>query len=245
VDPTLDEIVRLSTELQALVAPLAGAGGALQEEAEGADPNQAVTVVLDRAGRVSAVRPSTQWAERVPAEGFGAAVLQAVQAAQGVRLQRWAEAARSTPPSAAAPPAPTPPTPRAASGPPINVMSLLDEVTTAFDSLDRLAEQVAAQRAAPPAGSAAEGAASGDVHVTLSAQGEVAAVHADPGWVAHTNLNRLGERLLEAFQQAYEQHDAGVRPPAPIQLSPQMQAVAADPAGTLLRYVEDLRSSLS
>jgi DNA-binding protein YbaB len=113
-----------------------------------------------------------------------------------------------------------------------------------------VAAQRAARAAAPEAAAPApttDAAASHEVQVTLSGLGEVAAVRVDPAWAARTNLSRLSERVLEAFQQAYEQYDsaAGASRPAPIELSPQMQAVAADPAGTLLRYAEDLRSSLS
>lgn len=247
-DSTLDEIAALSAELQALCGSLAGANAALQDESEGSDPSNAVTVILNRAGRVATVRPSSMWRDRITPEEFGTAVLNAVQAAQAVRLERWAEAARSAPPAAPAPQ----PQPQPGTAPAINLTSLLDEVMTAFDTVDRLAEQAAEQRAtrtvrqtgdeAAPAGEAAPS----DVRVTLSAQGEVAAVSVDGGWAARTNLSRLSERVLEAFEQAYEQYDSGAATRSTgIELPPQMQAVAADPAGTLLRYVEDLRASLS
>lgn len=241
MDPTLDEIVQLSGELQAFSRSFASAGAALREQSEGGDPQGGISVVLDGSGRVTAVRPSARWTERIQPEQLGGAVLQAVQAAQGVRLERWAEAARSEPSA----PAPAPPEPTAADGPPIDVMSMVDELTTAFDALGRFAEEVSARPRTPIV--VPDELSSGDVEVSLSGLGEPVAVRVNRDWARRTNLNRLSERLLEAFERAYAEYDAGggARPQTGVELSPQLKAVAANPVGALLRYAEDVRASLT
>lgn len=239
MDPKVNEIVRLSTELQAMCGSLARGSTALQD-CEGSDPHQAVTVVLDQSGRVAAVRPSALWAQRIQPEALGGAVLQAVQAAQAVRMERWVAAARVQPPM----PAPPVPEPSASTGPAFDPMALLDEVITAFEAIDGFSEQVAARSAQRDASTDEE--IHDGARVSLSSLGEPVSVHVDPAWARRANLSRLSERLLEAFEQAYAQYDSGAATqPAAIEFSPQMKAVAADPGGALLRYVEGLRSSLT
>jgi DNA-binding protein YbaB len=242
VDDELQEILTVAAELQALSGAFAQGQSALREDTEGTDTRNAITVVLDGDGRVSAVRPSTRWSEAVPPEALGTAVLEAVQSAQGRRLERWAERAKDTADRTPAPP-PQPP-PSAQDAAPVNILGLVGELVSMFDTLELFAGG-RSEGSGPVADTPVEHA--GRVDVTLSPTGQPAQVWVEPRWAASVSRTGLSERILDAFEKAYDDHDArrstGQAGFAPT-MSPGMSALAADPGGVLARFMADVQADL-
>jgi hypothetical protein len=205
-------------------------------EYRGTDPQHAVSVVVDRAGRVTAVRPSARWTELIEPDQLGASVLSAVEVALTLAAQEW-----TRPPVARRPGPPERPTSTSA---PIDPMALLDELMTAFDALGRQAEQLSTRAGSP---TRALGGDANEVSVTMSEAGLPVSITVDAAWSQRVSLNRLSERFVEAFDQAYRDldHTVAQRREDTFTLSPQLRALAADPGGALHRYVDDLRHSLS
>lgn len=242
MDRDLEELSELAGQMQAMVEGMGAAQAAMRVETEAADPRGAVTVVLDPSGRLSAARPSAQWADRVEPEELGAAVLEAIQLGQGERLARWAEAAQapSQSPSQSTPAPPSPPV--AAPAPDFDLRQLTEEATSMLEAVERLQAGASAEESAPEPDGHHD-----PVEVTLSRSGEPTVVWIDPGWARSVSRNELAGRLRQAFEDAYTAYDAGggtaAAPPLP-EMSPQMAALAANPAGVLLGYVENLRTTL-
>lgn len=236
------ELTSLIGELTELTAVFARGQAAAEVEIEGTDPQGAVSVRLDPAGRVAAFRPHAQWRSRVSADELGTAIVQAVQAATLTRMERWAEAIGD---ETAAPPAP-PSLPRVAPSTDmaVDLPALTEEVLSRFEALDTAPGGAAAGTDGDDTAQVVAGTAR--VRVALAFGGIPTAMAIDPGWLGTANLTRLAEEVQAAFTAAYAELDAaGAQVVAGPQMSAAMAAVARDPAGMLLRYAQTLGVDVS
>ncbi|MGH3815828.1 MAG: hypothetical protein ACRDUV_25825 [Pseudonocardiaceae bacterium] len=209
------ELMRELAQIQQYAAGLQGLLATAQAEAprssEGTDGTGTIRVLLDPDGLPSSFRIESGWNRKIPAEGFGGAVLEAFQAAMGERLAVWTRtleeqgwqaqadrlrvdlddrpsaSGRGEVPSAFGHPVQDV-TPR-----PIDQVA--EDMIKAFDHVGDLAGP-------PPQASGGTGASrSGKLVLTLSRAGLVSCT-ADPEWVsgqsAATLMNALGEALTAA-----------------------------------------------
>lgn len=249
MDSTSERIARLADELATRAAALAAAGSAIRAvSSEGADPRKAVSVVLDGSGRVTRVRPSALWAQRITPGELGDAVFAAVQAAEAARIAEYVAAVQRSHETDAAAAATAPPRGTAApdeARPLSNLPAVLDEIATAIAGLDRLIEQPPVQPGEHTRTTAENVRSHRPVQVILSRSGEHSAVRIDPQWAQRANLQQLTTELGGAFERAYQEFDtsADARAPSASELPPRMAAIAADPLGALHRHVDELRAS--
>ncbi|MGQ0718131.1 MAG: hypothetical protein ACT4NP_12645 [Pseudonocardiales bacterium] len=88
-----DELMRELAQIQQYAAGLQGLLATAQAEAprssEGTDGTGTIRVFLGPDGLPNSFRIESGWNRKIPAEGFGGAVLEAFQAAMGERLAVW------------------------------------------------------------------------------------------------------------------------------------------------------------
>jgi len=168
-------------------------GGDFDDEAEGRDESRAVTVRIDRAGRVSDVLISTWWRDDLSPSGLGAALLAAYRSA----LTRAAAAVGDRIPDAAGARA----WPVGYAGPTEmidddaawleDVRHRLDRVQDNLDRVDRLRRDGPIERTVSgPAG-----------YVQVTVRGEVVSqVQVDAHAAMRESANRLAADALDAFR---------------------------------------------
>lgn len=230
----LQELLRKAERVQRDVQAFEHARATLREEAEANDRRSAVTVVLDPDGRVRAVRPATQWAERVPADELGAAVFEAIQIAQGRRMERWVEAAEQ------AGPVPSPSEQPAADAPLIDLSAMVGDLLRMFDGLGGPGQAPAEQEQAEPD---TDSVGSAPVRVVLDRAGEPSEVHVSARWASALGADTLGRRLTAAFERAYETYVPAGAEAERDHASADLAAVLADPVGVLTRYTQSVYDS--
>jgi DNA-binding protein YbaB len=235
--------------IEAAVAELRAFGLAFEQaravaygESEGKDTRGAVTVVLDADDRVTAVRPHPRWRDLVPVEALGAAVLEAVHAAHGAKTERALAYVKDRTDQPL--PAQQRPGPVAASrpDPDLSLSGVVEEIVSTLEAAERLVaerrEGIGQFRKGPGEDGAELPAR---VEAVLSQCGHPVEVRVNPGWAAAVSRTGLGQRIAEAFVEAYAAHDAHAstgsgRPLMPA-MSPALTALAEDPAGVLTRLV--------
>jgi DNA-binding protein YbaB len=235
----LRELMRTAERVQREVRAFEHARTTLREEVEASDRQAAVTVVLDPDGRVRTIRPARQWADRVPAEELGAAVFEAIQLAQGRRMERWVELAEQAPepPPVSSTPGPATTGPTTAEPPLVDLPTMVGDLLRLFDGLGA-AQQPSAQEPAEPD---TDSVGSKPVRVVLGRSGEPAEVHVSARWASALGADTLGRRLTAAFEEAYEAYDDAPTTHADgEQVSPELEAVMADPVGVFTRYTQSI-----
>ena len=241
----LEELAAAARKLQDMADAFDRADQAMRQEVDGTDSRGAFTVHMDSDGRVVNVRPSARWRELLDANDVGAAVLEAVQAAQARRLELWAEALVT-------------PHDRGGTRPdddnalaamvdgrnrsstiipddgPLDLAALIDEC---IKELDRAIDSEISQH--DPSKVTGPGSR---VTVTLGPAGEVLAVDVDARWAATANRESLATHLMRTFEAAYEQFDCErTLQHQSFSMPPELARVANDPVGTLRRYAEFLK----
>lgn len=207
-----DELMRELAQIQQYAAGLQGLLATAQAEAprssEGTDGTGTVRVFLGPDGLPNSFRIESGWNRKIPADGFGGAVLEACQAAMGERLAVWtrtledqgwqAQADRlrvdldEQPSTSGAGEVPSVFRHPVEDVTPRPIDQVAEDMIKAFDHVGDLA--------APPAQATGGSGASrsGKLVLTLSKAGLVSCT-ADPEWVsgqtAATLMNALGEAL--------------------------------------------------
>jgi DNA-binding protein YbaB len=244
---SLEEIAAAARKLRDMADAFDRADQAMRQEVDGTDSRGAITVHMDSGGRVVNVRPSARWREFIDANEVGAAVLQAVQAAQARRLQLWAEALVApgdedgTPDddddetSASVVDVRHRPSSNLPDDKPLDLVALIGE---GIQELDRVIHLETTDVRDP---TTVTGPGS-RVTVTLGPAAEVLAIDVDARWAATTNRESLAVHLVQAFESAYEQFDSERAPQHQTSSMPtELARVANDPVGTLRQYAESLK----
>ncbi|MGH3811574.1 MAG: hypothetical protein ACRDUV_03825 [Pseudonocardiaceae bacterium] len=210
-----DELMRELAQIQQYAAGLQDLLATAQAEAprsgEGTDGTGSIRVFLGPDGLPNSFRIESGWNRKIPAEGFGDAVLEAFQAAMGERLAVWtrtleeqgwqAQADRLRVDLDEQPSVSGQEEVPSAFGHPVEdvtprpVDQVAEDMIKAFDQIGDLAGR-------PPQASGGTGSSrSGKLVLTLSRAGLVSCT-ADPEWVsaqtAATLMNALGEALTVA-----------------------------------------------
>lgn len=211
-----DELLRELSQIQQYATGLQGLLASAQAQAppssEGADRSGTIRVLLDADGQPNAFRVEPGWHRKLAAPDFGDAVIEAFQAAMGMRLAVWTKTLQERgwqadvdrlqvgsmdkQPSAA-PSAQLPPVvrPIAQEMRPRSIDEIAEDVIKAFDNVKDTV-------LASPQGATGTGSSrSGKLVLTLSKTGLVSC-NADPQWVsgqtAASLMNALGEALTAA-----------------------------------------------
>ena len=165
--------------------------GAPREPAEGVDGSGAVTVRIDGAHRVTAVRVSESANIRTPdalartfAEAYSAALAAQLASARPDRPKRE--------------PGQRPK--------PVATLPTFQRPTREQLSRHRIREE-SRQTARAMTGDAVGVSSNECVQVSLAPAQPVGAVSADPGWLANASLDNLSRAVTEAFQNAYSVRD--------------------------------------
>ncbi|MGH3696540.1 MAG: hypothetical protein ACRDRX_21540 [Pseudonocardiaceae bacterium] len=218
----MDDLARQFAQMQnyaaALHSLITDAQAQAPLHAEGSDRSRAVHVVLGPDGLPTTFRVEADWKRRIEPAAFGAAVLEAFQAAVGDRLSAWtrtleddgwktradrltsgADDPAAAPSRDRVPPAVHRPVSASRSRP---IGDLTEDVIKAFDTV----RTVAAQPPQPVVGSGR----GGTVTITLSSTG-LTSCSADPGWVREQTAAQLMNALSTALAAAKE--DLANRPP--------------------------------
>lgn len=211
-----DELLRELSQIQQYAAGLQGLLASAQAQAppssEGTDRSGAIRVLLDADGQPDSFRVEPGWHRKLAAPAFGDAVIEAFQAAMGMRLAVWTRTLQErgwqaevdrlqvgsmdkqppAPPSAQLPPAVR----RAAQEMrPRSIDEVAEDVIKEFDNVED------AVPASPQAVRGTGSSRSGKLVFTLSKTGLVSC-NADPQWVsgqtAASLTNALGEALTAA-----------------------------------------------
>jgi hypothetical protein len=190
------DVLGTDEELRAAERDEAGSGSTVgfdgRREAEGRDGSRAVTVRMDRSGRVSEVLISNWWRDDLLPSGLGDALLAAYQAA----VARAAAAVVSSIPD------PAPPTghnsPSEAPAVIEDDVAWLDDVRRRLDRVQDDLEQVSRLRRNRPAERVVSGPA-GYVHLLLLGD-SVSQVRVDVHVALRNSPNRLAVDALAAFQ---------------------------------------------
>jgi hypothetical protein len=205
---TLQQFQRYAAGMQNL---LAQAQAGMPERAEARDRSGAVRAVLGRDGLPESIVVEADWQQRLAADGFGAAVVEACQAAAGDRMAAWSRALHAEglqaradrlrdEPAVHSPPAPVDPLPpglrrQADQARPRALEYLVEDVLQAADRVEEFA-------AASPLFATGTGAdASGRLVVTVSQAGLVSC-EAEPRWVGQQRGTALTSALREAIGRA-------------------------------------------
>lgn len=232
-----DELMRQFAQLQRYTAALHQLIATAREQSPlhsaGADATGAVRVELGPDGLPTTFRVDGRWHRMLAPEEFGAAIVQACQAAIAERLAQWSESLRSNgwqqqaarlrggpdaqpaTPMARVPAAFRRPLPDVT---PRSLGQITEDVLAAFDDTARLS---------PPATPGGTGAAAGGkLVITLSPTG-LTSCTADGRWVAEQTAARLMNALSEALAAAKADLDHHTRP-APERPSDGMDRLLAE-----------------
>ncbi|MCO1578604.1 hypothetical protein M8C13_22885 [Crossiella sp. SN42] len=207
-DELLSKLAQLQHQTAAMQALLRDAEVAMPRQAEGSDTSGTVQVTVGPDGLPASFRVHNDWARRLRAEAFGAALLEAFQAAIRQRMTTWSEtlatdgwknqldqlkAAPGTTGRVSAPP----PAHRLSDfGSPRSLDVVAEDALKTFDKLDSLASETDSPDATGTD-------RSGKLALALSPGGLVSCT-ADPRWVADQTAARLMNALGEALQMAKE-----------------------------------------
>jgi hypothetical protein len=204
----IQDLERLSRRAAGLHLLLEEAQHARPERAEGADRSGALLVTLGPDGLPRSFRVAADWAQKLQASSFGAAVNEACLAASQAWQAAWSRALATSRGRAAVPGPEHPPQawrlPAEERRPP---QILAEDVLAAADEVLALAGTAAGQRAIPQGTGANR---SKTVAITLSRE---AVLHcdADPDWIAGKPAALLTEALNQALEGAREDLAAAVR----------------------------------
>jgi DNA-binding protein YbaB len=212
--PEREGLYRLHDEIDSLVQTLEAARADVARESTGSDDSGTVVVTTGAGGRVTGVRVTPGWRERVGAQGLGEAVLAAIQRAaiDWVSSVTAALDAQATLPAPKARPAPLPSefpatqldefADRSLTGDQIRVS--LNELTNLLSAvnadIDRLTARVATHLAADHTGHSR----AGHVTVTVSGAGSPTGLQYDRRWLQTAPDDRICAETAEAFRAAYE-----------------------------------------
>ncbi len=214
----MDDLARQFAQMQGYAAALhsliTDAQARAPQHSEGADRSRAVRVMLGPDGLPTTFRVETDWKRRIEPAAFGAAVLEAFQAAVGDRLSAWtrtleddgwkaradqltsgADSPAAAPSHGRVPPAFHRPVVSTIRSRPIG--DVTEDAIKAFDTVRTLAAQPP-----PPAGGSGCGGG-GKVIITLSSTG-LTSCSADPGWVCEQTAAQLMNALSTALAAAKE-----------------------------------------
>ena len=238
-----DDLMAAFAQMQHYTAALHRLIATAQEQAprrsEGTDDSGAVRVELGADGLPTAFQVDRDWERMLEPEAFGAAVVQACQAAMGDRLSAWStslqdsgwqdganrlrggpQAQPATPPTRV-PPAFRRPVPEVTPRP---LGQLTEDVLAAFDGVGDFA--------APRPGASTGSGGGGKLTITLSTTG-LSSCTADPTWVdAQTSarlMNALSEALAEAKSKLDRTPPASPEPPGMDRLLAEAMALLKDP----------------
>jgi hypothetical protein len=221
-----DEIMAQFAQIQRYAAGLQGllaeAQAMAPKRSQGADRSGAVRVTTGPDGLPVSFQVAPDWRSKVAAEAFGAAVVEACQAAIGDRLATWTntlaedgwqdkvERLKGGPADPAPPsqePARIPPAFRrpADQAWPRPVDQIAEEVLRAADGVGRLT---------PSSASGTGSAARGKLTVTVNRTG-LTSCTADPQWVSRQTAALLMNALGVALAAARADHQARSRRPEP------------------------------
>lgn len=227
----IDGLRQLQREARRIAAGLAQATDP-QSRVDGWDGTHTVRVTVDGSGRVAETEVGSSWRAALRPADLGAAVIEAVRAAEAERMAGWARATQQAPDDdgdfetgGAVPFRPL--------RDPAVQESTRDLYYLAMDAIDRLSE---AGRAVDQATADTVRGHSPDRLVTVAVEGgRVVAVDFDQSWLAQAAAVEITQRLRAAFD-AVDQ--AGPRSAAAKALDNssirELQQVSADP-GELLR----------
>jgi hypothetical protein len=201
MEEILRDLARLRNYAAGLQQVMADFQQAAPEHSQGTDRSGAVQAVLGADGLPEAIRVDAHWGNRLRAGSFGAAVVEASEAAMRERGAAWSRALKrsdwqrrvdllETGPAsaAAADPGTVPPAFRRPGGSARPLAELAEDVIGALDAVAAPVPEVPDG----PRGAAAN--RDGTLTLTLSPSGQVSC-RADPRWVA----GRTGAQLTEAL----------------------------------------------
>jgi DNA-binding protein YbaB len=199
----------LDVQAQKLDAALKAAAGPFT----GVDSTESVTVTVTEVGRVTAVTVEQGWRDELGVDMFGAAVLEAIHAAQAAYLDELTVAAAE---QDEAPPPPVRPLPAPSetlaqqlqdlsSGPmssdelQAGMVELLGLLQSVSDSIDQVQAQVVAFTKATHTGRSR----SGHVRVTVNGSGEILELDYDKRWLVNAHEYNVSRETQEACDAAY------------------------------------------
>ena len=204
MEDILRDLARLRDYAAGLQQVMADFQQAAPEHSQGTDRSGAVRAVLGPDGLPEAIRVDADWSNRLRAGSFGAAVVEACEAAMRERGAAWSRALKQSDwrrrvdrleagPAGPAGPAAADPgaVPPAFRRPGARVRPVAELAEEAIGALDAVAAP-ASEVSQGPRGSAAN--RDGTLTLTLSPSGQVSC-RADPRWVA----GRTGAQLTEAL----------------------------------------------
>jgi DNA-binding protein YbaB len=199
----------LDVQAQKLEAAFKKAAGSFT----GVDGTESVQVTLTEAGKVTGVTVAQDWADHLDADTLGAAVLEAVHAAQAAYLEELTVAADE---QEAAPPPPVRPLPvpseglaqqlqDLASGPmnsdelQAGMVELLGLLQAVNDSVD----QVQAQVVAFTKGEHTARSRSGHARATVNGRGDILRIDYDKRWLVNAHEYNISRETQDACDAAY------------------------------------------
>ena len=212
-DDQFAELTQFHDDLDVQAQKLDAAFKAAAGPFAGFDSTESVTVTVTEAGRVTAVTVEQDWRDELSVDTLGAAVLEAIHAAQSAYLEELTVAAaeqdEAPPPPVRRLPAPTENLAQQlqdlASGPMTSdelqagMVELLSLLQTVNDSIDQVEAQVVAFTKAKHTGRSR----SGHVRATVNGRGDLLEIDYDKRWLVNAHEYNVSRETQEACDAAY------------------------------------------